>query len=283
MENLRNMFKLPNSVSISDADRIAARRLRYERQVAQENAKEGKLKDYNCSACKNKGYISIVAEYDGDYEIRQQTCTVCEKPRRSIANLKNSGLSEVLEKFTLSNFKAEKDWQKMMLEKAKAFRVQDKVPCFFVGGNSGCGKTHLCSALAIDYLRHGSEVRYILWRKELREIRNQIYDERNEAYLNYLKNVDVLYIDDFFKSVRTVDEPFQRPTQSDANLAFEIISERLDRGRVTIISTESTIDELIEIDEAIGSRIKRSSDEYCISLKRDRKKNYRLYKGDLPL
>jgi KaiC/GvpD/RAD55 family RecA-like ATPase len=66
-----------------------------------------------------------------------------------------------------------------MLAKARAFRTQNKVHCFFIGGNSGAGKTHLCSALAIDYLRHGSEVKYILWRKELREIRRKIFDEGN--------------------------------------------------------------------------------------------------------
>jgi DNA replication protein DnaC len=185
----------------------------------------------------------------------------------------------VLDKYTFDNFTTDKEWQKDMLAKARAFRTQNKVHCFFIGGNSGAGKTHLCSALAIDYLRHGSEVKYILWRKELREIRRKIFDEGNEGYLDYLKNVDVLYLDDFFKSVKAVDDPFQRPTQADANLAFEIISERLDRDRITIISTECTLDELIAIDEAMGSRIRRGSEGFATVVRRDRKNNYRMREG----
>ena len=277
MVDLKSLIAQQNSTAImSDEEKHAQRRARYERQVAQENAREGNLKGYNCSACKNKGYISIVREYDGDFEIVQKTCDKCAKPRRSIRNLENSGLSEVLDKYTFDTFIAEKDWQKDMLARAKAFRNQDRVHCFFIGGNSGAGKTHLCSALAIDYLRHGSEVKYILWRKELREIRRKLFDEGDESYLEYLKNVDVLYLDDFFKSVKTFDDPFQRPTQADANLAFEIISERLDRDRITIISTECTLDELIAIDEAIGSRIRRGSEGFATVVRRDRKNNYRL-------
>lgn len=277
MVELKSLIGQLNSTAImSDEERIAMRRERYERQVARENATEGNLKGYNCTICKNKGYISAVREYDGDFEIIQKTCAVCAKPRRSIANLQRSGLAEVLDKYTFDNFTTDKEWQKDMLAKARAFRAQNKVPCFFIGGNSGAGKTHLCSALAIDYLRHGAEVRYILWRKELREIRRKIYDEGDEGYLDYLKNVDVLYLDDFFKSVKTSDDPFQRPTQADANLAYEIISERLDRDRITIISTECTLDELIAIDEAMGSRIRRGSEGFATVVRRDRKNNYRL-------
>ena len=280
MVELKSLIGARSSTAImSDEERLARRRERYERQVARENATEGNLQGYNCSTCKNKGYISAVREYDGDFEIIQKTCAVCAKPRRSIANLQRSGLAEVLDKYTFDNFTTDKEWQKDMLAKARAFRTQNKVHCFFIGGNSGAGKTHLCSALAIDYLRHGSEVKYILWRKELREIRRKIFDEGDEGYLDYLKNVDVLYLDDFFKSVKAADDPFQRPTQADANLAFEIISERLDRDRITIISTECTLDELIAIDEAMGSRIRRGSEGFATVVRRDRKNNYRMREG----
>ena len=276
MVELKSLIAQQNSTAImSDEERLAQRRARYERQAARENATEGNLKGYNCTLCKNKGYISIVREYDGDFEIVQKVCDKCAKPRRSISNLYKSGLAEVLDKYTFDTFTTEQDWQKDMLAKAKAFRAQTASTCFFIGGNSGAGKTHLCSALAIDYLRHGSEVKYILWRKDLREIRRKIFDEGDEGYLDYLKNVDVLYIDDFFKAVKAPDDPFQRPTQADANLAFEIISERLDRDRITIISTECTLDELIAIDEAIGSRIRRGSEGFATVVRRDRKNNYR--------
>ena len=277
MTELKSLIARQNSTAImSDEEVLAQRRARYERQVARENATEGNLKGYNCTVCKNKGYISAVREYDGDFEIIQKTCAVCAKPRRSIANLQKSGLADVLEKFTFDNFKTELDWQKQLLERAKLFRGQRRAHCFFVGGNSGAGKTHICSALAIDYLRHGAEVKYVLWRKEVRKIRERIYDKGDEEYLDYLKNVDVLYIDDLFKSVKREGEAYQRPPTDEGRLAFEIISERLDRDRITIISTENTLDEIIEIDEAIGTRIKYESEGFAIAVRRDRKNNYRI-------
>ena len=282
MTELRSLIGAQSStVSITDEERKEAERRRLQRLCDRENALEGKLNrdGFNCPVCKNKGYTVYIREQsDGYLELVQKVCQ-CWKPRRSIENLQKSGLADVLDKFTFNNFTAETDWQKAMLEKAKAFRTQTAVKCFFVGGNSGAGKTHICSALAIDYLRHGSEVKYLLWRKELREIRNKIFNERDEAYLDYLKNVDVLYIDDFFKSVRQKSDPYQTPTRADANLAFEIIAERLDRDKVTIISTENTLDELIEIDEAIGSRIKRDSEGFSISIRRERGNNYRMREG----
>ncbi len=279
MTELRSLIGAQSSTaSMSVEERKEAEQRRLQRLRDRENALEGKLNrdGFNCPVCKNKGYTVFVREHpDGYFEHVQKVCQ-CWKPRRSIENLQKSGLADVLEKFTFDNFKTELDWQKQLLERAKLFRGQRRAHCFFVGGNSGAGKTHICSALAIDYLRHGSEVKYVLWRKEVRKIRERIYDKGDEEYLDYLKNVDVLYIDDLFKTVKRVGEAFQRPPADEGRLAFEIISERLDRDRITIISTENTLDELIEIDEAIGTRIKYESEGFAIAVRRDRKNNYRI-------
>ena len=45
---------------------------------------------------------------------------------------------------------------------------------------------------------------------------------------------------------------------------------------ITIISTEKNVDDLIEIDEAIGSRIYQMSKKYCVQLSKDKEKNMRL-------
>ena len=57
----------------------------------------------------------------------------------------------------------------------------------------------------------------------------------------------MLYIDDLFKG---------NVTGADLNLAFQLINARYnDRKLITILSSELTLSEIIEQDEALGGRI----------------------------
>ena len=68
------------------------------------------------------------------------------------------------------------------------------------------------------------------------------------------------------------------PTQADVNLAFEIINYRYnDPQLITVISCERDVTELLDIDEAVGSRIYQRTKKYNISVSADNKKNYRLF------
>ena len=59
-------------------------------------------------------------------------------------------------------------------------------------------------------------------------------------------------------------------------MAFEIIDHRERNNLITIISTEKTKNELLDIDEALGSRILDKARGYVLEVNRNRKKNYRL-------
>ena len=87
--------------------------------------------------------------------------------------------------------------------------------------------------------------------------------------MSELKSVPVLYIDDLFKGAET-------PTQGDLNIAFELLNHRYNNDSLyTIISTEKLLDDLIRIDEAIGSRIAERSKGHRIQLKPDPSRNWR--------
>lgn len=91
------------------------------------------------------------------------------------------------------------------------------------------------------------------------------------------KRVEVLYIDDLFKTGRDKDNNPQRPTAADINAAFEIINARsLDPELLTIISSECTTNDLLDIDEATGGRICEKAQVFSIAP--DRTRNYRLRK-----
>ena len=76
------------------------------------------------------------------------------------------------------------------------------------------------------------------------------------------KTVEVLYIDDLFKT-----EQGRNPTTADVNIAFEILNYRYRNPElITIISSERTIQDIVKIDEAVGSRIFEKSRNCCINI-----------------
>lgn len=275
MKSIAEIIDIATSKDLSSTKVCTTEQERLQRLADRENRMEGKkhLYDgYNCDLCKNKGYIMKVVDNDGLWEIVQSTC-ICEKSRKSIRNLKASGLENVLKDYRFDNYVAKEPWQQGVIDKAKKFVNDEGNHWFFMGGQSGCGKTHLCSAIAIDLLRKGIEVKYMLWKSESRKIKNDNFDGGD--LIEYYKNVEVLYIDDLFKCGRARGEEYQSPTGGDINIAFEIINSRVAQKKRTIISSESTILELFDIDEATAGRIKQMCGEYCLNISKGEGKNYR--------
>lgn len=248
---------------------------RVERNVARLNAQQGNLHEYDgyiCKKCNNKGYVLYARECDGLWQDVQAKC-VCMKIRQNIRNLKRSGLEEVLHDYTFEKFKIEQPFQELMLNTAKNYLANGDGKWLAFLGASGSGKTMLCSAVAIELLRRGKELKYMLWKDDSRKIKNDNFDGTGQL-IEYYKSVEVLYIDDLFKTGKTNGE-FQRPTAGDINLAFEIINSRVARKSITIISSENTIDELFDIDEATAGRIRQMCGEFCLNISRGEGKNYR--------
>lgn len=148
----------------------------------------------------------------------------------------------------------------------------------FITGNSG--KTHLCTAVAIQYIREGYDVRYMLWLDEVNKIK-AVIKENQEYYkaMKELKEAQVLYIDDLFKNGKDDNGQVKAPTAADIKIAFEILNYRYNRADlITIISSERSLQELCDIDSALGGRIaeRTKNGDYCVVIKKDIKRNYRL-------
>jgi DNA replication protein DnaC len=69
-----------------------------------------------------------------------------------------------------------------------------------------------------------------------------------------------------------------KPTAADVRLAFEIINYRVVSKLPTIISSEFTLGELVDIDQAVAGRIAEMAEFNAINITPDIKKNYRLRK-----
>ena len=235
------------------------------------NKQEGKLNEvdgYNCDVCKNKGLIAKLGENDNEV----YTQCKCQKIRATLNRAQRSGLGEVIKEYTFEKYKDTEEWQKVLKQKAQAFCNDTDAHWFYIGGQVGCGKTHLCTAIAAHYIKAGQEVKYMLWSEEGKKLKSLVNSPEYQDEITLYKDVDVLYIDDFLKVKNG-----ENPTPADINLAFEIINHRLmSREKITIISSEKTLDEVLVYDEATMSRIYQRAGIYKINIGKDKNKNYRM-------
>jgi DNA replication protein DnaC len=175
-----------------------------------------------------------------------------------------------VEACTFENYLTPEQWQAEAKNTAKRFLGDYRGHWLIACGSVGSGKSHLCTAICAELIDSGNDVRYMMWMDESTRLKAMITEADDyDHFVNQLKKVDVLYIDDLFKT-----EQGKQPTSADVRLAFEILNHRYANRKTTIISTERTVKSLLEIDEAVGSRIYEMTKGYCISISGS--KNWRL-------
>lgn len=264
----------------TEEERLEREKKDYEFLCECENKKQGSLNEfdgYSCDECKNKGTIWIAYRYRNGYTQKVVDCK-CMKIRKAISALNRSGLAHVVHDCTFDKYIATEEWQKNVLNIAQKYLSEKESPWFYFGGQSGSGKTHICTAVAITLLKRRNEVKYMLWIDEVKRLKALANTPDYEYEIKKYKDVDVLYIDDLFKAGRTEMQGRQRPTAADIGIAFEIINSRAFQKKTTIISSESLLTEIIDFDGALGGRIRQmcKSGDYCINIAPDPHKNYRL-------
>ncbi len=229
---------------------------------------------YSCTLCRNKGYSMEVRQDGGDLRLVTVPCS-CEPVRRSILRMKKSGLEHQIRSCTFDSFQEHTPWQRAMKADARAY-AEDPRGWFFVGGQSGAGKTHLCTAICRELLLQGREVVYMLWRDEIVRLKGAVTEaDQYTGLIDRYKRAEVLYIDDLFKTGKGRDGHTPQPSPADIHTAFEILNFRYcDPNKLTILTSELTARELLEVDEALAGRILERAQ--TIHIGKDREKNWRL-------
>ena len=218
------------------------------------------LDNIDCPICGNTGTILYKKDDGATYG---KECS-CMATRRSLRRIARSNMSDMLSRYTFETYEIPDAERAAIKGKAKSFVKADS-GWFFLFGRSGSGKTHICTAICKAFIERGKDTYYMAWRDESRNLKSLINTDEIEKPLNRLKRVPVLYIDDFFKG---------SCNEADIRLAFEILNARYNDARLrTIISSEFGIRKILELDEALGSRIYERSKGYVIQAPDD---NWRL-------
>lgn len=223
---------------------------------------ECNLDNVDCPMCGNTGYL---LRTDENGILWSRDCE-CMKKRVSIRRLSDSGLSDLVRRYSFDSYETPTRKHEQIKAKALEF-VKTGAECFIITGRSGAGKTHICTAICAYLIDKNWATKYMVWRTEAAALKVMVGKDKEgyQKQINRLRNVPVLYIDDFFKG--TVSD-------ADVNLAFTILNDRYNaREKKTIISTERSMDELIEIDEAVAGRIAERAKGFVIQAP---DKNWRL-------
>ena len=150
----------------------------------------------------------------------------------------------------------------------KNFKSLEKERCnsIMFMGQVGAGKSHLSLAIANELMEDGVGVVYMSYREVITRLKQNIMDEvYYHRVMGKYKNARVLLIDDLFKG---------KVTESDVNIMFELLNFRYFNKLPLIVSCEMDVGMILNVDEAIGSRLVEMCK--CVEVK-GKKLNYRMY------
>ncbi|PLR91498.1 hypothetical protein CTZ29_09595 [Bacillus halotolerans] len=224
--------------------------------------------DYECPKCKDQlGYIE---NRDG-YEVWVR-CKCIE--RRRIRKLMNSSdITAEFEKLKFKNFTTEgkpavvKDAYDTAVEYYKDFdSIQGtRSNSIALLGQPGSGKTHLLTAISNKLIKSKNiAVQYFPYVEGFNDLKDDF--DKLEEKLNRMKEIEVLFIDDLFKPMN--GKP--RATDWQVEQTYSVINYRYLNHKPVLISSELDIEKLVEIDEALGTRIYEMCADYCVIIKGDR-------------
>lgn len=233
--------------------------------------------DYKCPKCLDSGWLDF---YDKNGNRLAKKCE-CRLAREAEERLQASGLAEAVSIQTFDAFRTDTPVQEHTKRVAQQYLVDlfdnadpQRKPWLYVGGNPGSGKTHICTAVCGEILKHNVGVRYMQWLEESKKLKYAVNDESFSDSVNEFVNPSVLYIDDLLKQKYTEHPVF---TEADIKIAFMILNARYLMNKPTIISSEwDLIDQLMEADEGVFSRVYERCKKHIVSIDRNPENNYRL-------
>ncbi|KFI02037.1 hypothetical protein JN25_16575 [Bacillus sp. BSC154] len=224
--------------------------------------------EYDCPKCKDQlGYI----ENKDGYEVWVR-CKCIE--RRRIRKLMNSSdITAEFEKLKFKNFVTEgkpavvKDTYDTAVEYYKDFDSirGTRNNSIALLGQPGSGKTHLLTAISNKLIKSKNiAVQYFPYVEGFNDLKDDF--DKLEEKLNRMKEIEVLFIDDLFKPMN--GKP--RATDWQVEQTYSVINYRYLNHKPVLISSELDIEKLVEIDEALGTRIYEMCADYCVIIKGDR-------------
>ena len=245
----------------------------YEEYLCAEINKERVEPTYgiDCPLCGNK---QTILRWDRKTQSRYSRQCACAAQRESIRRIDASGVCRDWRDKTFDSFQTADEWQQKMKAEVMSYVEAKDHPWLYLSGQSGCGKTHLCTAAFTELIRRsrGKSV-YVSWTDLVQKLEPaRFQEERYEAIVRPLMQSDLLYLDDFFKR-----RDGSQVTSYLFNCIMNIINQRYqNHDQITIFSSEQSLKDMIGYDEALAGRIKERCGNHVFHVSRKIERDYRL-------
>ncbi|WP_162103232.1 ATP-binding protein [Bacillus sp. SKDU12] len=273
--------------------------------------------EYECSECKDRGVVIYRIHKDTELRLRKEhkpldslsldemvleedylagkVCTPdkarewkttyskqceCVKQKKIAKLMAASGITEKFEKLLFGNFKLNgkpqmiKDAYECAVEYFKDFEKikGERANSIALLGQPGSGKTHLLTAIMNNLIKKKStHCLYFPYVEGMSDLKTDF--DQLETKLNAMRKADVLFIDDLFKPV----DGKPRATEWQVEQIQSVVNYRYLNHKPLLISSELTTDDLLDVDEALGSRIYQMCKYYTVIIQGNRMElNHRL-------
>lgn len=272
MEEVQGFQSTKGLLNQDMVDRIERLRALTKHQESENTATKSSQNSYNCSYCKDTGDIWV-----NTWTLRE--CTHCNirKMEDIQRKIKAAQITEEFKAKTFGSFDLEGRPEAIK----KAFKVAQSYVIAFkeirktkhngiaLYGNSGSGKTHLLAAVSNNLLSKGIEVFYFPWVEGIKELTNAEKGKVQDI-IHRMQQCEVLFLDDLFKGRG-------KPTDFQFEIAWSALNYRYLNNKPILVSTERSISDLLDIDEAMGSRIGEVTKNHMAIINGSREEmNYRI-------
>ena len=230
------------------------------------NYKPGGSKSYKCNLCNDKGYIATTLSGEKkkltdvlSSQIDYVLPCKCQLEKQMYSKMKYSNIElDQYEKKSFETFKRDTEEADKMYELAYKFLESDAQGVGFFG-KSGTGKTHICTAICNELAKRGVQHRYFNYRTDIQRLKALVYKHEDyNALINDFKMATVLYIDDLFKLSKNSNGEMNI---QEMQIVFDIINSRYMNKKRIIVSSEYTVAEMKQFDEATAGRIREMIDD----------------------
>lgn len=204
----------------------------------------------------------------------------CVKRKKIARLMAASGITEEFEMLLFGNFITNgkpqmiKDAYECAVEYFKDFEKikGERANSIALLGQPGSGKTHLLTAIMNNLInKKSTHCLYFPYVEGMSDLKNDF--DQLETKLDAMRKVDVLFIDDLFKPVS--GKP--RATEWQVEQIQSVVNYRYLNHKPLLISSELTTDDLLDVDEALGSRIYQMCKYYTVIIQGNRMElNHRL-------
>jgi DNA replication protein DnaC len=221
-----------------------------------EEKPEKSKNSYECERCDDEnGYLIL---HNGMQVWRECECLPAKRIKRI---MRMSEITPEMQNKTFENFDTENKSNEVKYAKDVAATYylnfdqirKQRNNSFAIVGQVGSGKTHLSFAISNALLGNGCKLIYFPYVEGMSDLKSNF--DLLEEKLDRLKKADVLFIDDLFKGR-------DMPTNWQIEMMFAVINYRYLNHLPILITSEKDFDKLLEIDEAIGSRIYEMTKSY---------------------